>query len=800
MKIGVFDKMENTNNRFQENFAKNYPLNGEEEVSLQDYLRILSRNRWIIAISFIVVMFFTIYLTFTTPPQYEATTLIMLSPGQTASSLFQNPWVPSGYLKVNNEIEVLKSKSLARRVINTLKNSADSLYILGAREYEQKGLNIGSLVSAISSNIMKLFGGSVEDEDTVIDTLDIELVNNLQESMKVEPIRETEAIRLRATSVDPDEAALIANTIANEYYKLDLEFNLTEVVETKDFIEEQLKKIEKDLVRSEENLREYQEREQIFGLDKAAETLVDQLSTFESIYYTTLAELKVAKERLAHQQEALNEREQWIANEIINTTNPLITELRRSIARIEADKITAISTQGYTEESAGIQELNVRIEDLKRRLLKEAQNLSGLGLTPEEQSQISLELLRDVLFSNVEVMSLEAKSKEYRQLVDQYSAELNRLPKRSLEYARLDREKQVNEKYYMLLNSKYQESRIAEASRISNVRIVDPALPPRKPVKPKKKMNLLLGAILGLGLGVGIAFLREYLDHSVRTEEDLAKFGLPVLSLVPSIDIKYELEKFHFQKNDKSNGDLTRRLVTHFDPKSTVAESYRTLRTNIQFLSPDNPVKSLVVSSPGPRDGKTTTISNLAITFANLGKKTLLIDGDLRKPMLSKIFKIASKPGLVDLILNDLPYEEVIRETKIQNLNLVMSGGIPPNPSELLGSRKLSDFLSEMENRFDIILMDSPPIIAVTDASILSKVTDGILFVVRAGNTDIRILERSVELLKQVKGNIVGAVLNEVNFSSGYGSYYYYYNYYYYYSDGEKKKKRSRKHKSHVTD
>lgn len=795
--------MENTDNRFdrfQGSSAKNYPLNGEEEVSLQDYLRVLSRNKWVIVISFIVVMFFTVYLTFTMPPQYEATTLIMLSPGQTASSLFQNPWMPSGYLKVNNEIEVLKSKSLARKVIETLKNSqyADSLYILETREYEQKGLNIGNLVSTVSSSVMKLFGSNVEAEDSVIDTLDLRLVNNLQEAMEVEPIRDTEAIRLRVTSIDPHEAALIANAIANEYYKLDLEFNLTEVVETKDFVEEQLRKIEEDLVKSEEKLREYQEREQIFGLDKTAEMLVDQLSTFESIYYTTLAELKVAKEKLTRQQETLSEREKWIADEMINTTNPLITELRRAIAEIEADKITAMSTQGYTEESAGIQELNARIEELKQRLFKEVQNLSGLGLTPEEQSEISLELLRDVLFTNVEVMSLEAKSKEYKQLVDQYSNELNRLPKRSLEYARLDREKQVNEKYYMLLNSKYQESRIAEASKISNVRIVDPALPPQKPVKPKKKMNLLLGAFLGLGLGIGIAFLREYLDHSVRTEEDLAKFGLSVLSLVPSIDKKYELEKFHSQKNAKSNDDLTKRLITHFEPKSTIAESYRTLRTNIQFLSPDNPVKSLVVSSPGPGDGKTTTVSNLAITFAYLGKKTLLIDGDLRKPMLSKVFKITSKPGLVDLILNDLPYEKVIRETKIPNLNLVLSGGVPPNPSELLGSRKLSNFLKEMENQFDIILMDSPPIIAVTDASILSKVTDGILFVVRAGKTDIRILERAVELLRQVKGTIVGAVLNEVNFASGYGSHYYYYNYYYYYSDGQKKKKRSRKHKPHV--
>ncbi|RKY56100.1 MAG: hypothetical protein DRP89_02060 [Candidatus Neomarinimicrobiota bacterium] len=794
--------MENYNTQDKADFSRGTLPEQEKEVSLQDYIRILYRGRWIISVSFIVVMFFTVYFTFTAAPQYEASTLFMLAarPGQT-SGLFQNPWMPGNVMKVNNEIEVLKSNALARRVIKSLRNSpyADSLYVLGVREYDKKGIGFSELIAGMKIGIKNLIFGKPEVASGVIDTLDRTLVKGLRGAMKVEPIRDTEAIRLTVTSVDPNEAALLANTIAREYYHLDLEYNLAEVVEMKDFLEEQLEKIEEDLTRSEENLKEYQESEGVFGLDETAQTLIDQLSTFEATYYTTLADLKVTREKLNNQQELLNEREKWIVKEAINTTNPLIVQLRQAIAEMEAEKITAMTVQGLTRDHDAMTEMDTRIKDLKKKLFNEAQNLTSLGLSPEEQSQISLDLLKNVLFSNVEIIALEAKGKEYKQLVDQYSSELNKLPERSLKYARLDRERQVNEKYYVLMKTKYQESRITEASKISNVRIVDPAIPPEKPVKPKKKLNLILGLFIGLGLGVGIAFIKEYLDHSVRTDEDLERAGLSAIAVVPTINVKRAIEKMEKVGKD-INGErsLQSRLVSHFDPKSPVAEAYRTLRTNIQFMSPDKPLKTLVVSSAGPKDGKSTTVANLAITFASLGKKTLLLDADLRKPILHKVFDVPRSPGLVHGVIEEIDFSDIIQKTEVPNLHLITCGEVPPNPSELLASQKLKNLLEKMKNEFDIILIDSPPIIAVTDASILSKVADGLLLVVRAGGTDTRALQRAVELLSRVKCNVIGAALNGVNVSAGYGydSYYYYYHYHYYYGDEGKRKKRVRRKKA----
>jgi len=613
--------------------------------------------------------------------------------------------------------------------------------------------------------------------------------------MKIEPIRETEAIRLTITSVDPEEAALIANTISSIYYETDVQFNLGEVIEMKDFLEEQLVQIENDLKESEEALKDYQRQEGIFGLDETAKILIEQLSTFEATFYTTLADLKISQQTLENQNKLLTEREQMVIQEAINTTNPFVAQLRQSIAEMEAEKITVMTVQGYDINHPAINELNKRIADLKTKLLEESQKITSLGLTPEEQSKISADLLNKILISNVEIIALDAKSKEYKKLVDQYSAKLDRLPTSTLEYARLDRERQVNEKYYILMKTKYQESRITEASKISNIRIVDPAVPPVKPVKPKKKMNMLLGLFLGLGAGIGIAFIRDYIDHSIKSGDDLQRLGLTAIAIIPTIDVKSALQKLgkiYKEKNLNEEILLKSRLVSHYDPKSAVAEAYRTLRTNIQFMSPDRPIKSLLVTSAGPSDGKSTTVINIAITFASLDKKTLLIDADLRKPVQHKVFEFQRGPGLTHLLIEDLQDEDVIRHTEIPNLDLITCGDIPPNPSELLASQRLKNFMERMKEKYDVILFDTPPVIAVTDATVLSQLTDALLLVVRAGSTDLRVLERSLELLRHVKANLIGAVLNGVNISTGYDSYYYYYRYYYYYSDAGLKKKSSR--------
>jgi tyrosine-protein kinase Etk/Wzc len=342
-----------------------------------------------------------------------------------------------------------------------------------------------------------------------------------------------------------------------------------------------------------------------------------------------------------------------------------------------------------------------------------------------------------------------------------------------------------------MLREKYEENRIAEAGQIGSVRIVDSAKPPKHPIKPKKKMNLILGVMVGLGLGLGITFVREYLDTSLKTVEDVERMNMPVLGSIPFI-----VQQGKIKSGRGENGEVMRiesRLITHFAPKSPVSEAYRSVRTNIQYAKADSPIKTVLVTSSGPGEGKSTSVANLAITFAQTDAKTLLVDTDLRRPVLHAIFGHTRNEGLTNILVGRISADEAIKPTKIGNLDLLTSGTIPPNPSELLSSNMMETFLDEAKSKYDIVLFDTPPVIAVTDAAILAAKLDGLILVIRSGVTDKEALLRSRTLIEKVNAKILGVLVNGINFNQLYGSYNYYYYQYYYSGDG-KDKKRGKKH------
>ena len=299
--------------------------------------------------------------------------------------------------------------------------------------------------------------------------------------------------------------------------------------------------------------------------------------------------------------------------------------------------------------------------------------------------------------------------------------------------------------------------------------------------RPITSDNLLLSIFIGLIGSTLLLFIVEYFNTSIKTVEDLEKYGLNILAIIPSIGSS----KIKKSKKINNNKNIERTLITREDPKSPISEAYRTLRTSIMYSSSstDSDSKVIMVSSPGPGEGKTTTVANLAITYANLGKKTLLIDADLRKPVIHKVFDLEKDRGLTKCIVSDLSYKDIIQTSQIENLSLISSGINPPNPSELLNSHKMKDLIDSLKTDFDIILIDTPPIIAVTDALVLSKIVDNFILVCRSTVTQKGALDRSIKSLKQVGGNFDGAILNAVSEGDNYGSGYYYNYYQYYYND-----------------
>ena len=278
-------------------------------------------------------------------------------------------------------------------------------------------------------------------------------------------------------------------------------------------------------------------------------------------------------------------------------------------------------------------------------------------------------------------------------------------------------------------------------------------------------MTMLLGLALGVAAAVGL----DRLDDSVKSPDELpTRFQLAVLGQIPAIRVS--------EKQANSNIPLSR-LVSHVDPRSVVAEAYRSLRTNIAFARAQSRARTLVLTSPGPADGKSTTVANLAITFAQQGQRTLLIDGDLRRAVLDKTFSVPRTPGLTEVIVGVSPLASAVHQTTVENLFVMGSGQLPPNPSELLGSDRMREVLAEARETFDVVLFDSPPLLAVTDAAVLSTMVDGVILVVRVGSTSREAVRRAAGHLRTVHSRILGAVLNDIDVSRGgyYGGYGYYY-------------------------
>ncbi len=378
----------------------------------------------------------------------------------------------------------------------------------------------------------------------------------------------------------------------------------------------------------------------------------------------------------------------------------------------------------------------------------------------------------------------ESKAREdlLRQRLDQQKAEANLMSEKMIEYNILKREADANKSLYEGLLTKLKEASISEGLKSSNIRIVDPAMIPSSPARPAKTRNIALACLVGLVGGIGLALLREYLDNTVKTPDDVETLSrLPSLAVVPVFGgADASTRRNGILKGVSTNGNEKRiELVAQHLPKSQMAEAFRALRTALLLSQPDHPPQVILVTSALPREGKTTAAANLAVTLAQLGDKTVLVDADLRKPGVGRLLNLGTGKyaGLSSYLAGASSLDLVtVPHPAIPNLAAIPTGPLPPNPADLLSSHRLAEAISELRTKFKFIVIDSPPIMAATDAVILSVQADGVLLVVRSGETPKEAFTRSRDLLVSVKSNLLGVVLNAVD--SGAPDYYYSYRYY----------------------
>jgi len=342
-----------------------------------------------------------------------------------------------------------------------------------------------------------------------------------------------------------------------------------------------------------------------------------------------------------------------------------------------------------------------------------------------------------------------------------------------MELNRLIRNYQVNEQVYTMLLEKLQEAKINEAMETADIRVVDYALIPKAPVSPNYLKNIFVGILLGLFLGIGVAYALEFSDTSLNTVEEVERhLKRPVIGIIPKTGTG-PADRFAEHK-------VNSYFVTHEYPKSPVSEAYRTLRTAILASSVDEKVSRLLITSTGLSEGKTTTSTNLAVIFAQANNRVLLMDCDLRRAAVHKAYGIHRVPGLADVLMDTAELDGALRATEVANLTVLPSGIVPPNPSELLGSKKFERILEGLSASFDMVVMDAPPVLAVTDPLVLSRLADGTCYVICAGRTDRNAARRGLRLLERTGSRLLGIVLNQVDVTRVYGTYgYKYYSQYY---------------------
>ncbi|MBI96375.1 hypothetical protein CL656_04450 [bacterium] len=750
----------------------------ENQISLKEFYFILKKRlKFVLSVSILILSVCIIY-TLSLRPIYKSTSLVMVEDPSSAptTDIFQTSMVQEKNF-LSNEMEIIGSWTVSEKTIINLINSEykNNLFLLGTRPYQSNWLRNLFYFDDILVNATEI---KSSDKSALV-----KYIRKLRNGMSIKNQKNTDMIEISFSTIDPIEAALIANTIVDEYKKLDLAWNTGEMSHLKSFLVDQIDKKKVELLDSENLLKKFQEKEQIFTIDENSKLLLENLISAESKLYNLKSEGNILFERKKYIESQLTDEEKKLIDGVSNTINHRLYALKNEIALKEAELITAVSQQG--EGHPVVNSIEDKLEKLKNQLELETRTLISQGISVADPIKYRQSLMDSVINITAISAMIESKVNELEKLVSEYDQDLSSLPQKILEFARLSRDLNIHSETYSLMRQKLEETRINEASQVGSIRIIDEARVSTSRVSPNMKLNFLAGLILSLIISIMLAFLIEHFDRTVKSLDEIESYGFPILAIIPSMGRDKKNKKTKKYQIKIGNAEkVERRLLTHEDPKSPVSEAYRGLRTSLMYDKQNNENKVILISSTGPGEGKTTTIANLAIAYADLGKKTILIDTDLRKPIINKIFSIEKDPGLTKYLSgNENNFTKIISETSIDNLSIITSGIIPPNPSEMLASERMVELLDELKKVYDVILLDSPPLLAVTDTLVSMKFVDQFFLVVRAMKTDKLGLKRSIELLKQANAPISGIVLNAVDETTSYGGGYYYNYYQYYYGD-----------------
>lgn len=709
----------------------------EKEIHLRDYLHVIRKRRQTVYTFFVIVFVAVLIGTLSTRSLYQATTKILIDRND-PRPLANAGYVPHDPEFYETQYQLIKSRAVAQKVVELLNLD---------KSYDAEKLRGSSFIGGIFGWVGSLIpsGSSESKEDAALAKID-RLAKVISENIEVKPVKNSKIVEIRYLAPNPELARSITNTIARAYIEELLELNMSSTRYALQWMTKKAEEEREKLDRSEKNLQEYVKNRNIITMENKIAVIPQKLSELNS----QLIQAETKKKQL----ETLYMKVKSISND---------PDEAETISVIASDPSLQAIKQQIIKSEQNIMEMSQKYGKKHPAMTRAIEDLNVLKAKREQEIRRIIDSIKneyEMAKTNVATLN--------RFLGETKSEALN-VNEKFMEYGSINREVETNRQLYDALVKKIKEQSITEQGQTVNVLVVEKAETPKSPAKPRKALNLLLGLIVGAFGGIGAAFFVEYLDNTVKSPEEVeTKLGVPVFGVITM---------------NKTPNAVTEGIVVR-EPASIITENYKAIRTALLLSSAERPPKRILVTSMSPEEGKTTTSINLAMAIAQSEYKVLLIDADLRKPRLHKVFGLSNTKGL-STYLAGASDMNVTQQGPLQGLSIVTSGPIPPNPSELLGSNRMNELLTALSGQYDIIICDSPPLLSVADSLILSKTTEGTIIVTRAGKVTYDEMKRGLKSLYDLKAHVLGIVINALDVKKN--DYYYqrYYNYTYSAEEGK---------------
>ena len=723
------------------------------ERSYHYYWELVTRRQWLLAGVFAGVAALVFFVGARQRPVYQSSATLLVSQDGPSSDPMYLFGAASGAMLAKrpvlvNHIEILKSYTIARMVYDGLPADA-----------QQK------------------LAGETRGDPALL----------LQRLVSVRPVRDADIVRLSVSASSPALAQDMAGGYVDAYRRFNLNRSRADVSAIKDFVGAQLEVVGARLDSAEYRLEQYKKAHSIVDIAEETRATVDRQTQVLALFEQTRSQREGVERELAYVTSRLDSTSQGKGVSLSNTSSPMVMNLRNELARLEVER-TGLLVNGYSTASFRVKALADRINLMKDQL---EQALSGFitAGTADAAGTVQQLFARSAELEP-ERERLRAAEGALAAVVESYDGALRLLPERERSLARMTRDVEVGRQVHMLLAQRYEEARIQEAGRLSSVGVIDQPVGGVR-VKPNHKNNAVMALLLGILLAVGAVFAADYLDTTVRRPEDLERQGFSVLASVPRLT-----------EAQPALGPLVVR-----EPGSTAAEAFRVLRTNLQFSlaaqgsgAGSGKLATVMVTSPGAGEGKSTAASNLAAVLAQSGRRTLLIDADLRRPKQHTIHGMRKKPGLTDTVMLGVPLEAALHSVNLTSdsaavessgalsaqaeasgaLDVLFAGTTPPSPVDFLNSSAFAEFLERVGSEYDCVVVDTPPVLVSADAAVLAARVNGVVLVARMSKTDWRALGDARKLLAQAGAKVLGVLANDIKVSRGYGYYRYKYRYYHY--------------------